>query len=539
MLGGYGVRGVRQADQGEDFLRGALLLSIAALVAKILSAAYRIPYQNIAGDLGFYVYQQIYPFYGLMVTLSMYGFPVVLSKQIAEYRANGEREELKVFVSLAFYGLLLVAVLATISLYFFAPAIAQFMGDVALTEPLRAVSFVFLLMPFLSIGRGITQGQQDMLPTALSQVSEQFVRVVGILIFAIILLTLDYGPYGAGVGAAYGSLAGAVAAIIVLFLCSRKMVWSDWFQLKENRFGVFLKQSLSFFKQSFFICIGALTFIFFQFVDVFSMIRLLEGYGLDSAAAYYTKSLYDRGQPILQLGTIVTTTFALALVPLLSKARSEKQQKQMFFYRNLTLRVTILIAGVATLGLIVIMEPLNSMLFTDRSGSGVLKVFSLAVFMSALYMTGAAILQGYGQVHLPAIAVMIGVGVKLLLNVMFIPMYGAFGAASATVLSFVVMAGSMLYGIYKHDQSLWGKGKPYGAVLITFVLLYVTTTIWGTFLGGLLEPSRLHDTILALSTVVIGAVTVCISVLVLPVFNEKEWESIPKLNKMRARFRKV
>ncbi|WP_413376991.1 putative polysaccharide biosynthesis protein [Alkalihalobacillus sp. 1P02AB] len=533
------MRGVRQADKGEDFLRGALLLSIAAIVAKILSAAYRIPYQNIAGDLGFYVYQQIYPFYGLMVTLSMYGFPVVLSKQIAEYRASGEREGLKAFVSLAFYGLLLVAVLATICLYFFAPAIAHLMGDVALTEPLRAVSFVFLLMPFLSIGRGITQGQQNMLPTALSQVSEQFVRVVGILIFAIILLSLDYGPYGAGVGAAYGSLVGGVAAIVVLFFCSRKIVWSDWFQLKEIRFGVFLKQSISFFKQSFFICMGALTFIFFQFVDVFSMIRLLEGYGLDSAAAYYTKSLYDRGQPILQLGTIVTTTFALALVPLLSKARSEKNQKQMVFYRNLTLRVTILIAGVATLGLIVIMEPLNSMLFTDRIGSDVLKVFSLAVFTSAIYMTGAAILQGYGQVHLPAIAVVIGVGLKLLLNLMFIPLYGSYGAAYATVFSFVVMASSMLYGIYKHDQSLWGKGKPYAAVLLTFVALYATTTIWGTFLGGLLEPSRLHDTILALSTVVIGAVTVSISVIVLPVFNDKEWESIPKLNKMRARFRKI
>ncbi|MCT8136375.1 oligosaccharide flippase family protein [Anaerobacillus sp. CMMVII] len=59
-------------------------MSLAAIIIKILSAVYRIPYQNIAGDVGFYVYQQIYPIYGIAIMLSTYGFPVIISKLISE-----------------------------------------------------------------------------------------------------------------------------------------------------------------------------------------------------------------------------------------------------------------------------------------------------------------------------------------------------------------------------------------------------------------------------------------------------------------------
>ncbi len=71
-----------------ELFRGALILSAAAIIVKVLSAAYRIPYQNIAGDIGFYIYQQVYPFYGVAFTLSTIGFPVVISKLIAERESS-------------------------------------------------------------------------------------------------------------------------------------------------------------------------------------------------------------------------------------------------------------------------------------------------------------------------------------------------------------------------------------------------------------------------------------------------------------------
>src|SRR3954453_14485409 len=64
--------------------KGAFILTIAALFTKILSAFYRIPFQNIVGDVGFYIYQQVYPFYAIAIALSTYGFPVVISKLYTE-----------------------------------------------------------------------------------------------------------------------------------------------------------------------------------------------------------------------------------------------------------------------------------------------------------------------------------------------------------------------------------------------------------------------------------------------------------------------
>ncbi|ARW19095.1 putative membrane protein YabM [Pediococcus pentosaceus] len=80
-------------SSAKKVMRGALILSIASIVAKILSAVYRVPLQNLVGNTGFYVYQQIYPIYGIGMTFALNGFPIFISKIIAE-----EPEEEKGYV---------------------------------------------------------------------------------------------------------------------------------------------------------------------------------------------------------------------------------------------------------------------------------------------------------------------------------------------------------------------------------------------------------------------------------------------------------
>src|SRR5690606_11387476 len=75
---------VQSEERSKRIWEGAFVLAFAGLITKILSAGYRIPYQNIAGDIGFYIYQQAYPIYGIVLVLSTYGFPVIISKLLAE-----------------------------------------------------------------------------------------------------------------------------------------------------------------------------------------------------------------------------------------------------------------------------------------------------------------------------------------------------------------------------------------------------------------------------------------------------------------------
>jgi len=147
-------------------LKGAFLLSVAALVTKLLSAVYRIPFQNLAGDLGFYVYQQVYPFFGMMTILALYGFPVVLSRQIAEKKAQGKDEEVNELLSYTFLGLSILSIMICVLFLVFAPQLAFFIGDESLTSVIQLVGFGFLFLPILSVFRGAGQGINQMTPTA-------------------------------------------------------------------------------------------------------------------------------------------------------------------------------------------------------------------------------------------------------------------------------------------------------------------------------------------------------------------------------------
>ena len=55
--------GDSMVKSNRQMMQGALVLSLAAFIAKILSAVYRVPFQNMVGNTGFYVYQQVYPIY--------------------------------------------------------------------------------------------------------------------------------------------------------------------------------------------------------------------------------------------------------------------------------------------------------------------------------------------------------------------------------------------------------------------------------------------------------------------------------------------
>ncbi|MFK4996592.1 hypothetical protein ACI2OX_00325 [Bacillus sp. N9] len=65
--------------------------------------------------------------------------------------------------------------------------IAGWMGDAQLGPLIKTVSFVYLFLPFLSIWRGYFQGNGFMMPSAFSQMTEQLIRVIAILLFSFLL----------------------------------------------------------------------------------------------------------------------------------------------------------------------------------------------------------------------------------------------------------------------------------------------------------------------------------------------------------------
>ena len=156
-------------------------------------------------------------------------------------------------------------------------------------------------------------------------------------------------------------------------------------------------------------------------------------------AAKEWKGVYDRGQPLLQLGTVVANSLSLSIVPLVSSYVKKNLESELVSKIKLALRVSVTIGVAATVGLICIMNPVNQMLFTDVKGSLTLSIFSISILFSSIIMTLTAIIQSLRFYKAPVMIVLAGVVSKWFLDLWFIPRYQISGAAISTVLALLGM----------------------------------------------------------------------------------------------------
>ncbi|CAM5695003.1 hypothetical protein LSPH24S_00359 [Lysinibacillus sphaericus] len=186
----------------KSYMKGAALLTIAALIVKILSAIYRVPFQNLVGDEGFYIYQQVYPVISIFVVWTSSGFAVAISKMLADNDCVVDVEERtqrrRSIMRIIFRYLTILSWVFFIALFAGADVIAKMMGDANLAPLLRTGSFIVLVMPALAIFKGGFQSRGIMEPIAYAQVLEQTVRVAVILTGTFIIMATSKSLYGAG-----------------------------------------------------------------------------------------------------------------------------------------------------------------------------------------------------------------------------------------------------------------------------------------------------------------------------------------------------
>lgn len=521
-------------EKTRQLWKGAIILTIAAIVTKILSATYRVPYQNIAGDIGFYVYQQVYPFYSVAFILSLYGFPVAISKVISEQTARDPLFPSEQYVLFIAKRLFVIALFCSLSLFILAPFLAELMGDTKLIHLLQLIALTFLSTPFLASFRGYFQGLEQMTPTAISQVIEQSVRVVFILFLSYFFISHGYGAYGAGFGAVIGSVIGAFcgAGVLTIYYIKKK---SDKKTI-ETKTAFPIKDILI---NGIYFSLSSLVLVIFQLVDSLTLLRLLYEYGLTEHTAKVVKGTFDRGQPLLQLATLVVTAFSLTIVPLISRVVASNEWHKAKTYSEVSIRLTLFIGLCAAIGLAIIIEPVNAMLFTNRNGSSALFVLSFAIVFSSLIVTTAAIMQGFDRMKIAAFHLVIGVMSKLALNVVLVLNLGIIGAAMSTVISLALIAVINLIYLYRKNLVHLPKLKNVFSIVLTIAMMIGVTSLW-KYIGEhyLFSTSRMSEMMLALSSVAIAVTVVFIFMIRFEVFTKEEVRTIPKLGKWYDKFSK-
>ncbi|MDB8565188.1 oligosaccharide flippase family protein, partial [Turicibacter sanguinis] len=183
------------------WMKGTVILTGTAFFVKLLSLLYKVPYQNLAGDEGLYVFQQVYPLIGIYTTLNGIVLPTIISELLLTY---GYSEDIKRYIrnSLWFFGLVSFG-----CLYLGSNVIAYLMGDLQLSLLIKVVGLAFLLVPTLSYLRGVSQTRAETIhEVGYSTTIEQLIRVMAI-VFALFMLQ-EQSVYRLAYFAYLGGLAG-------------------------------------------------------------------------------------------------------------------------------------------------------------------------------------------------------------------------------------------------------------------------------------------------------------------------------------------
>ncbi|KXH86822.1 polysaccharide biosynthesis protein [Sporosarcina sp. HYO08] len=505
----------------KTFMKGASILTISAIVVKILSAVYRVPFQNLVGDKGFYIYQQVYPIIGIFVVWTSYGFSAAVSKVMA---SSSNRDEANAKMAIAFYVLTFVSLAVFIFLLVFAQFLANAMGDPELAPLIRVCAAIILMMPALGTLKGVFQSEGRMVPVAVSNVGEQAFRVIVILCGTWLAVRSSASLYKTGEVAIWGTVVGQAAGVIILVLYFRNRFKGE--QGKVNRWAVV--KDLAVISVS--VSASALILLLFQLIDSFTVYKLLLASGYSSNDAMVLKGIYDRGQPLVQMGILVASTLALAIVPLISHQASKKQGRGAEPYIRLTFRTALLFGWAATIGLMLILPAANEMLFETKDGSEALMIFVMQIFWCSLLLPLTAILQGAGKVKVPILLFLAGMSCKVIANYLLVPHFSITGAAIAGNFGFVVIA----LGIIFYFKKIWALQLAsrhfYRSVLVATALMSVVVLSWQLLADGFIFdnfPSRVGAMLIAMTSIAIGAITFLFMTMKLRVLAEREWYLLP------------
>jgi len=453
----------------ENFLKGAAILGVAGIIVKILGAFYRIPISNIIKTEGMGYYQTAYPLYVLLLTVSTSGFPVAIAKLVSEKRAIKDYRNADKVFKVALFGLVICGILTSIFVFIFAKDIVELLGNKNAYYSLIALVPALLFVPMMSAFRGYFQGRQQMIPTAVSQISEQSLRVFVGLFLTYYLLGRGI-PIAAG-GASFGGSAGAISgtiAIVAIYFSNKKKIKKEIDEsliYKELTTNQIIKELLAI---AIPITIGASIAPIMDTIDAGMVMRRLQSTGFSYLEA---NNLYGQlkglAQTLINLPQVFSMALAISLVPAISDARAKKEYKEIKSIVSSGIRVTLLIGLPCALGLFVLAKPIIRLLYFKNtleqlnSTGEILRVLSFGVIFLTLVQSLTAILQGIGRPIIPVRNLFIGAVAKAILTYTLTGIYSinVKGAAASTVVAYLIACILDFISVEKYTKAklnTWG-----------------------------------------------------------------------------------
>ena len=176
-------------------MQGAFIATFAIVLCKVLGILYVIPFNSVIGEKGGALYAYAYNIYSVFLSISMAGIPIAMSKVISEYHTLGYSKAKKKAYDIGKWLSIIAGIVCFLVLFIFADKIGYLIiggveggntkEDVALV--IRTISTAILIIPLLSVVRGYFQGHRYITETSVSEVIEQVVRVLIIVVGSFLM----------------------------------------------------------------------------------------------------------------------------------------------------------------------------------------------------------------------------------------------------------------------------------------------------------------------------------------------------------------
>ncbi|MFJ7974523.1 putative polysaccharide biosynthesis protein [Peribacillus sp. JNUCC 23] len=500
-------------------LKGAFILTLGSVLSKVLGLLYVIPFDALMGVKGAGLYSHAYVPYTIFISMATAGMPLAVSKTVSKYNSLEEYAVSRKLYKSSLKLMLVTGVLAFIVMYALAPVYANFVsvGEKSftaddITAVIRAVSFALIIVPFMSIIRGFFQGHQKMEPTAISQVVEQIVRIVFLLAGAYVVLKIMDGNLVTAVSVAtFAAAIGAVGGLFVLlwYWKKEKPYLNDLLKQDKGTMDISLPHI---YKE---ILISSIPFIFvsvampvFQFVDNLTFEKTLVSIGLSGDFAESAFGILNfNAQKLVVIPMTLATAFSMALLPSVTKAYVSDDDKAFRHQLDQAFQILLFLTIPAVIGMATLADPIYTAFFDHNPlGTSILATYAPTAILFALFSVSAAVLQGINQQKYSVLSLLVGLLIKLSINIPFIKMFESVGAVYATTLGYIAACALNLFFIH------YFTGYRYKLVIKRTILMSVFTAImglvvWGveSLLGLFLDPEiKLQAIVIIIISAIFG-----------------------------------
>lgn len=432
--------------QQAQMLRGTAWLTASNFISRLLGAIYIIPWYIWMGTYAAKangLFTMGYNIYAWFLLISTAGIPVAVAKQVAKYNTMREEEHSFALIR-SFLGFMTgLGLVFALVLYLFSPWLADLSGvGKDLIPIMQSLAWAVLIFPSMSVIRGFFQGMNNLKPYAMSQIAEQVIRVIWMLLATFFIMKMGSGNYLSAVTqSTFAAFVGMVAsfAVLIYFLSKEGLlqkVFETRDKINSKRLLVdTIKEAIPF------ILTGSAIQLF-QILDQMTFINSmtwLTNYSKEDLVVMFTYFSANPNKITMILISVGVSIGSVGL-PLLTEnyVKGDLRAAARLVQDSMTMLFMFLLP--ATVGVVMVGEPLYTV-FYGKPDSLAMGLFVFAVLQSTilgLYMVLSPMLQAMFRNRKAVLYFVYGFLAKLVLQLPAIAIFHSYGPLISTTIGLII-----------------------------------------------------------------------------------------------------